>query len=566
MWRDSLTGDVYDFNIYANQSYQVSNDKSIRIVACGIMTDGSCANVSSICANGTNLGVYDENGLQFNNGTRLELDYINGDTCSGNIPYTSTVEFQCNTNGMYIEHNTLLDSGCNHYFIWNTPLACKGEISQCRLQLQDRFIDLSMLSKLNGAWIVNTGMTDYPYVLFNPCYSMSSYLAWNTYAKAISCSSNSFACIINKNNELIEIGSLDTATMIPSSNYESIILTGTSKSRESGSNRKYSVKIIFSANKLLFGDVAFKRSSNIHSETQINLQFGTSLLNTNVIVDSRGSLTVSDNTGVCDSDTLLYKLSNSSYDYIVSGEKYTFHINFCSFSKNCHYNTSVCMVYTTGNTQTTVLLSNSTKRNILKVNTTFYQLIMSSEQDNCGDDNRPYLTIFYISCDTEYSQTLFKLEHVSKSKCLYLFTVRAPEYYCKYYNNTNTDNTISSENNAKTVIIFFIVSFVGLFALFIAFLLTALCYKRFSRGERWFYKLKFSLNKKTMPQYRFSKLQGSEIGQLINSDISDSDDETITKPDVISAESSTIVTHKMDDSPKLIENDDNSDDDEFIKL
>ena len=565
---DTVTGDLYNLVPVKDVGVvTVHNQPLMEIIACQDIQQ-KCGDIGgSVCYDSsTSYGIYTDESLKLKNHVPT-LEYKSGSTCAGDSKYESTIEFVCNKSTVghdYVEHLPL--EGCVHYFLWHTPLACPASITECKISLGDKILDLTDLNRKYGAWEVDLASDK---LYFNPCAGMSSFLL-NTEHKSESCSSDSLACLLQTSTEgfLQEVGSLDTAVLKLSLDGKYPIQTARSQTKcLTTESKTYSVKILFYPSSAL---VETPTLQSIRS-CVIIVVFSTSLVGENSPVNQLGELLTTESQDKC--HDALVKL-NKNVDYQIKntfdGEVLEFSVNFCSHTSvvGCK-EASVCLVRTLGNKKSIPIgLSSYLNRKVTVINDSYIELIMSSSSNSCPFTSKPILTVFYISCSSQHSTPTVDFHFTSPTGCLYVFNVLAPLSVCVSYEPTSAPPVESVNTAGKTAVVFVVVLIACALGVFLAILITLCFYKRSTKGDRVFYKLRSYLSRAPDVQYRFERLEGSEVGHLItNMSGSESEDETVSevRPRGVKMEPAGLDKFSISDPPTGKERN-GSEDEDFIKL
>ena len=558
---NSVTGDVYDLApVSALGRVSVSNAPLIEIIACQVI-QGDCQ--GSVCYNRTrSYGAYNEKlGLKLKDNVPI-LEYSGGSNCGGDRNYQSQIEFVCNKSAVdhrYVEHLPI--EGCHQYFMWHTPLACASTLTECELTVGGKVVDITDLNRKYTPWEV--AVRDET-IYFNPCDGMSWFLA-HTELKSESCSSDSLACLL-QDNVLREVGGLDTAVLRTSSDGKYPIETARSQTKcRIDKSKTFSVKILFYSGSTMVGTPVFGGIQDTTSSCVVSIIFSTSLVGQASPLNARGELETTGKPGTC--HDALFKL-NKEKDYHVKSAHADFYINFCSYTSDggCE-GASVCSVLTEGSNGPYPLgLSSYQKQRVKAINESYIELIMSSANRSCPLTDKHILTLFYISCDTKYTEVAIAFLFTAPTGCLYAFSVQAPPSVCLSYEPTDAPVRDNFNSSGKTAFVFVIVLILCLLGIFLSILLTLCFYKRSKKGDRVFYKLRAYLSRVPDVQYRFQKIDGSEVGHLItNMSGSESDDETNSEERLAAANMEPAPADKFAISGPSAGRDD-SEDEDFIKL
>ena len=522
---NSITGDVYDLGPVSDvDRVLVSNAPLIEVIACQTFA-GDCG--GSVCYNSTiSYGSYvKDSSLRLKNNVPI-LEYTGGSPCDGSY-YESRIEFVCNKSAMdhkYVEHLPI--EGCLQYFLWHTPLACASTVTECELTVGGRTVDITDLNRKYSAWEVDF-VDDTVY--FNPCAGMSLFLR-DTKLNTESCSSDSLACIL-RDGSLQEVGGLDTAVLRTSADGKYPIETARSQTKcLLDKSKTFSVAILFYSGHTMIGTPTFRDTYDTASSCVINIIFSTSLVGQSSPLNTRGELETTGKPGTC--HDVLVKL-NKDKDYQVNSvygdQTLEFYINFCSHARDggCE-GASVCARVTEGTSKSYRLaLSSYQKQRVNPINDSYIELIMSSLNRSCPLTDKPILTLFYISCDSQHTEVAIDFLFTSPTGCLYAFSVQAPLSVCLSYEPTDAPVGDNINSTGKTAVVFVIVLIMCLLGIFLSILVTLCFYKRSKKGDRVFYKLRAYLSRVPNVHYRFQKIDGSEVGHLItNMSDSESEDET----------------------------------------
>ena len=563
---DTVTGDVYDLApITALGSVSVSNAPLIEVGAC-LLIQGDCE--GSVCYNRTvSYGVFDEKaGIKLKDNVPI-LEYAGGSDCKGGAKYESRIEFICNKSAVdnkYVEHLPI--EGCLQYFLWHTPLACASTVTECELTVGDRTVDITDLNREYTPWEVAVGKNS---LYFNPCAGMSFFLKY-TDLTSKSCSSASLACLL-QDDVLQEVGGLDTAVLRTSTDGKYPIETARSQTQcHRDKSKTFSVKILFYSGSTMIGTPSFAGTQDTTSSCVISIIFSTSLVGQSSPLNTEGELLTTGTTDKCH-DNALGKL-NKKQDYHVKRingkQTLEFYINFCSHASDggCE-GASVCAVVSgSSSKQDPMGLSSYQKQRVKPINESYIELIMSSVNRSCPLTHKHILTLFYISCDIKYAEVVIDFLFTSPTGCLYAFSVQAPPSVCLSYEPTDAPGGETLNSAGKTAVVFVIVMIVCLLGIFLSILLTLCFYKRSKKGDRVFYKLRAYLSRVPDVQYRFQKIDGSEVGHLItNMSGSESEDETNPEERLAATNMEAASSDKFSISGPSVGRDD-SEDEDFIKL
>ena len=564
---DTVTGDLYNLvPVREVGVVRVHNEPLMDIIACQAIQHKCGDNGGSVCYNSsTSYGIYTRDSLTLKNHVPT-LEYKRGSTCAGDTKYESSIEFVCNKSTVghdYVEHLPI--EGCVHYFLWHTPLACPASITECKITLQDKILDLTDLNRKYGAWEVDL-VSDKLY--FNPCAGMSSFLL-STQLTSESCSSDSLACLLQKSTKgfLEEVGSLDTAVLKLSLDGKYPIQTARSQTKCLKTESKtYSVKILFYPSSAMVETPTLE----IIRSCVISVVFRTSLVGEHSPVNQLGELITSESQDECHDE--LVKL-NKNEDYQIKStfneDILEFSVNFCSHTSvaGCK-EASVCLVRTQNAKSVTIGLSSYLKRRVTVINESYIELVMSSGSNSCPYTSKPILTVFYISCSSQHTTPSVDFQFTSPTGCLYVFNVLAPHSVCVSYEPTDAPPVEGVNAAGKTAVVFVVVLIACVLGLFLAILITLCFYKRSTKGDRVFYKLRAYLSRTPDVQYRFERLEGSEVGHLItNMSGSESEDETVSedRPGGVKMEPAGLDKFAISDPPTGKEGN-VSEDEDFIKL
>ncbi|KAI6655208.1 Cation-independent mannose-6-phosphate receptor-like [Oopsacas minuta] len=562
---DTVTGDVYDLKpIFDVGIINVTIEPLLQIIAC--QTIKRCG--GAVCYdNSISYGKYTDSSLKLVNHVPT-LEYKDGSPC-GNSKYKSNIEFICNKSAIdhkYVEHLPI--DGCIHYFLWHTPLACASTVTECKLTVDNRIVDITDLNRKFGAWEVDVKGDK---LYFNPCAGMSSFLI-NTNLKSESCSSDSLACLLSKET-LQEVGALDTAVLKLSIDGKYPIETARSQTKcILDKSKTKSIQILFYPGSAMIETPVFQGLHRTTSSCVISIVFSTSLVGESSPINEHNELITTETPGTC--HNVLVKL-NKNKDYHISsdlnGETLDFYVNFCSHTsvEGCKEGT-VCLIRTQGSKKSDpIALSSYKKQRINAVNNSYIELIISSVNKSCPFTNKHILTVFYISCSSHYTAVSIEFEFTSPTGCLYVFNVLAPSSVCLSYEPTDAPPGESINSAGKTAVVFIVVLIVCLLGIFLAILITLCFYKRSTKGDRMFYKLRAYLSRVPDVQFRFQKVDGSEMGHLItNMSGSESEDETVSEigPVGTRIEPAGLDKFSISDPPAGKEGGDGSEDEDFIKL
>ena len=566
---DNVTGDVFDLVPISQLGIvSVSNDPLYQVTACQVIQ--SCKGASVCYNNNQNFGVYSsKDSLKLASHFPV-LKYANGDVCIGGAKYESQIEFVCNKSAVdnkYVERLPV-SSGCKHYFLWHTPLACGSTVTECKVSVGSRVVDLTDLNKKYGAWEVDVGSSGNK-LYFNPCSGMNFFLESTTLTSQ-SCSSDSLVCVL-KGSSLYEVGSLDTAVLKLSADGKYPVETARSQTKcMRNKSKTNSVKILFYPGHMLMGTPTFVSSIDTSTSCESSIIFETSLVSEDSPVDGTGALTTNVAPGEC--HDAISKLSHDTGYYFMNkqtGVTLDFYVNFCDYSKGgCKdKDTSVCLVSPTDSSP--LSLSSHQKQRVSVINESYIELIMSTADRACKLTGKPILTLFYITCSTVHTDVSIDLLHTSPAGCLYAFSVSAPDSVCSSYEPHATDASTPGgglSSSGKTAVVFILVMVVCFLCIFLAILVTLCFYKRSKKGDRVFYRLRAFLSGVPNAQYRFKRTDGSEVGHLIsNMSGSESEDDELDSGQIIipKVESDKFVIAAPSDTKK--EGLD-SEDEDFIKL
>ena len=569
-----MTGDLYNLVPVKQVGVVTVHDEPLlKIIACQNIQKCGATGGSVCYDNSTSYGMYSrDDSLKLKNHVPT-LEYKHGNTCAGDSKYESNIEFVCNKSTVghdYVEH--LPVEGCVHYFLWHTPLACPASITECKLTLHDKIIDLTDLNRKYGAWEVDVSSDK---LYFNPCAGMSSFLL-DTQLTSESCSSDSLACLLQKDPDidkkfLQEVGSLDTAVLKLSLDGKYPIQTARSQTKCILSSKTHSVKILFYPSSAMVEMPTFQGTRDTSSSCVLSIIFSTSLVGENSPVNQLGELLTTESQDKC--HDALVKL-NKNEDYQVKNtfneDVLDFSVNFCSHTSvvGCK-EASVCLVKTHGKDDSVSIgLSSYLNRRVTVINDSYIELIMSSGSNSCPYTSKPVLTVFYISCSPQHTTATVEFQFTSPTGCLYVFNVLAPHSVCVSYEPTNAPPVEGVNAAGKTAVVFVVVLIACVLGIFLAILITLCFYKRSTKGDRAFYKLRAYLSRVPDVQYRFERLEGSEVGHLItNMSGSESEDETVSedRPGGVKMVPAGLDKFTISDPPTGKDGNGSGDED-FIKL
>ncbi|XP_045197868.2 cation-independent mannose-6-phosphate receptor-like isoform X2 [Mercenaria mercenaria] len=154
------TGDFYDFKKLQHKEpteVRVKNETKYLLNMCGPIKsdDTSSCDSHMVCRKEDGVSFGEPSNFKVvKEGQYIKVMYESGGKCKGDTKAQSSIHFVCDRSVGEGVPVVLASMGCSVVFEWATSYVCPTRQNPCSIVLDNHLYDLSILSKIHGAWNV----------------------------------------------------------------------------------------------------------------------------------------------------------------------------------------------------------------------------------------------------------------------------------------------------------------------------------------------------------------------------------------------------------------------------